>query len=174
MGVPDGRGLLAVADGGDGGSTRCFPRHFHAGGVAKNHEQPSETAQNQQKEAFRLIVANDHNNSISITGVDFHFDRIGFDAANSGRTDLGQHGHRYGRDEGKTQSGFLRQGSGPCLFAATTRSKIIWKDSIQAGGSCFLGIALAHSPWLRNSRILFWILSDGRLTPRSQSLIETT
>ena len=33
---------------------------------------------------------------IPVTGINLDLDRIRFDAADRGRTDLGQHGHRYG------------------------------------------------------------------------------
>ena len=54
-------------------------------------------------EIFGCNVDNNHDQRISITGVDFHFDRIRFDAADGGGTDLGQHGHCYESGREKAQ-----------------------------------------------------------------------
>ena len=47
----------------------------------------------------------DDDDGVPVPGIDFHLDRIRFDAVDGGGTDLGQHGHSYGRGSGKAQCG---------------------------------------------------------------------
>ncbi|HSA11566.1 MAG TPA: hypothetical protein P5205_14460 [Candidatus Paceibacterota bacterium] len=45
---------------------------------------------------FGCFVDNNHDERVAVAGIDFHLDRIRFDAADRGGADLGQHPHRYG------------------------------------------------------------------------------
>ena len=51
---------------------------------------------------------NYYDDCVAVAGVDFHLDRISFDAIDGRRTDLGQHGESYGAGGAKGQSGIGR------------------------------------------------------------------
>jgi len=57
-------------------------------------------------EENRLFRLNHYYDCVSVPGIDFHFDRVGFDAVDCGGTDLGQHGLVMVKQQQKRNNGF--------------------------------------------------------------------
>jgi len=56
---------------------------------------------------FTLFVANYDNHRVPVTGMDFHFDRVGLNSIDGSRTDFGEHRRIYAGTGPRVQFGFL-------------------------------------------------------------------